>query len=509
YLRAYGPAPLAGIKDYTRYRWEEVQSLVDAVEEAGTVVRVLVHGKGEGEMYVLAEELPALRETPATGSTDPARVLSIMDPWTQPLWAQYSARWGDGWYFPIVKDGDLIGMAEVWEMSGCVEVRELDLNTPELLPEVLGAVDRMMQFYRTRGYEIVRVVRALTKEVPALESVEPFLDAGYARLGDFLAKGEIVPREFDRSRLLAYTFTCQGLHPDRPFATAEAAATALLGLRSDFASRLRVREFTPVERLHRRGVLANGLGIPDYLTYCTEADLMLFKRAKDVPLTKEMRQVLRAVRDNEPLSRSRLLALSPLGYTATTRAVKALYGGCHLTRATDNRYRTVRDLRIPVEEARKAVLRRAAESLGVFSAEALANFLRFEFNMAETRRLLRELEREGRLVKGFFARGERTVYWMLKEGLDEIDALTFTRSFVLSPLDNLALFLRSEIGPRWRMGGHVFVIFDGTEMVAAFTAKRRKNALLVVKFEGDAAARKVLDRFEEENELEVGEHVDR
>ena len=509
FLRAYGPAPLSSVKEHTRYHWDETQALMDALEEAGTVVRVLVSGKGEGEMYVLADELAGVRETPPTGATDPARILSILDPWTQGLWAQYSARWGEGWFFPIVKDGDLVGMAEIWEMSGCVEVREIDLNSPDLLPEVLGAVDRMMEFHRTRGYEIVRLVRAFNKEVPALETVKPFLDAGYARLGDFLAKGEIVPREFDKSQLLAYVFRCQGLDPDRPFDTAEAAATALLGLRSDFAARLRVREFTSLERLHRRGALSKGLGIPDFYTYCTESDLTLFKRAKNAALTKEMRQVLHVIRDNEPISRPRLLAMSSLGYTGTTRALKALYEGCHVTRAADNRYRTVRDLRIPVEEARKAVLRRAAESLGVFSAEALANFLRFEFNMAETRRLLRELEREGRLVKGFFARGERTVYWMLKEGVEEIDRVSFGRSFVLSPLDNLAIFLRSEIGPRWRMGGHVFVIFDGTEMVAAFTAKRRKASLSIVKFEGDAAARKVLERFEEENELEVGEHVDR
>jgi len=145
--------------------------------------------------------------------------------------------------------------------------------------------------------------------------------------------------------------------------------------------------------------------------------------------------------------------------------LKKLYEGSQVTRGPDNRYRSVRDLRIPVDEARKAVMRRTAESLGVFSAEAIANFARFEFNMAETRKLLRELEREGRLVKGFFARGERTVYWMLKEGLDEIEKLKFDRTFVLSPLDNLALFLRSEVGQRWRMGGHVFVIFQGTEMV--------------------------------------------
>jgi len=228
-----------------------------------------------------------------------------------------------------------------------------------------------------------------------------------------------------------------------------------------------------------------------------------------VPLAKEMRQVLSVVRDNEPISRPRVLALSPLGFTATTRALKKLYEGCYIIRTPDNRYRTVRDLRVPVDEARKAVLRRTAESLGVFTAEALANFLRFEFTMAETRRLLRELEREGRLVKGFFARGERTVYWMLKEGMDVIEGLTFDRTFVLSPLDNLIQFLRTDIGQRWRMGGHVFVIFQGAEMVAAFTARRRKTSLSIVKFEGDAAARKVLEEFEEENELEVGEHVDR
>src|SRR2546428_9528138 len=207
-------------------------------------------------MYVLADELSGVRETPPTGATDPARILSILDPWTQGLWAQYSARWGEGWFFPIVKDGDLVGMAEIWEMSGCLEIRELDLNTPDLLPETLRAVDRMMEFYRDRGYEIVRLVRAFNKEVPALETVKPFLDAGYARLGDFLAKGEIVPREFDKSQLLAYVFRCQGLDPDRPFDTAEAAATALLGLRSDFAARLRVPGFTSLEQLHRRGAMS-------------------------------------------------------------------------------------------------------------------------------------------------------------------------------------------------------------------------------------------------------------
>ncbi len=508
FLRACGPAPLSGVRDYAHFKWDEVQVLMDRLEEAGKVVRILVSGRGEGEMYVLPEELDALRATPATGASDPVRILSILDPWTQQLWAQYAARWGEGWYFPVVKDGDLVGMAEIWELSGCIEIRGLDLNAPELLPGFLEAVDRMMEYYRPRGWEIVRITRAFEKAVPELDSVKPFLQAGYVRLGDFLAKGDIVPRDYEKAQLLAYLFRCQGLDPEAPFPDPVKAAGALLGLRSDFATRLRVKEPAPLERLHRRGDLSRGLGIPDYWTYCTEADLMLFRRAKAVPLTKEMRQVLAVVRQNEPVSRSRLLALSPLGFTATTRALRKLHAGTHVTRAVDNRYRTVKELKIPVAEARRAVLRRAAESLGVFSAESLAMLTRFEYTMGETRRLLREFEREGWLVKGFFARGERTVMWMLREGLDRIDDLSFHRQFVLTPLDNLFQVLRSDIVARWRMG-YCYVVFDGTEMVAAFKARRRKYALQVTEFEGDPEARKILDEFEETNGLEVGEHVDR
>ncbi|MEK6912169.1 MAG: hypothetical protein AABX36_05150, partial [Candidatus Thermoplasmatota archaeon] len=129
-------------------------------------------------------------------------------------------------------------------------------------------------------------------------------------------------------------------------------------------------------------------------------------------------------------------------------------------------------------------------------------------NMAEVRRLLREFEKEGWLVKGFFARGERTVYWMLKEGLDAMDDLSFDRPFVLTPQDNLILFLREAIVERWHMG-MCYVIFDGTEMVAAFKAKRRKTSLAVTEYEGDPAARRILEEFEDQNEIEVGEHVER
>jgi len=508
FLAAYGPVPFSGIREWARFEWDELERLMDRLEQDGVVARILVTGKAESEMYVLAEDLPALRKLAGKPGTDPMRVLSLLDPWTQPLWAQVASRYGEGWFFPLVKDGELVGMAEIWEMSGCIEVRELDLASPELLDEAIAALTRMMTFYAMRGVDVLRVTRFQAKNVPEVEDLSHWLRAGFIRFSDFLAYGPIVPRDFDPKDLLAFALTKQGVALDSRFADPIAAAKALGGLRSDFAARLRVKEFRPLERLHRGRLLAKGLAIPEYWTYCTEEDLGLYKGAKATRLTKDMKATLRIIREEGPISRQRLLILSDLSRPTTTAALRKLYEGLHVTRDSDNRYRPVADLKIGRDDARREVLRRIIRSLGVTSAEALAAYTRFEYNMGETRLRLREFVAEGWLVKGFLARGERTVMWAVKDGLDNIGQADFRRKFVLTPQDNLFLYLREAIVDKFHMGS-CYVVFDGPEMVAAFKARRRKWELLVTEFQGEPAARRIVEAWEAENELAVEEQVDR
>src|SRR5207247_10850605 len=129
------------------------------------------------------------------------------------------------------------------------------------------------------------------------------------------------------------------------------------------------------------------------------------------------------------------------------------------------------------DDGRREVLRRIIRSLGVTSAEALAAYTRFEYNMGGTRLRLREFEAEGWLVKGFLARGERTVMWAVKDGLEEIDQAEFRRKFVLTPQDNLFLYLRESIVDKFHLGS-CYVVFDGPDMVAAFNVRRRKLEIL-------------------------------
>jgi len=269
-----------------------------------------------------------------------------------------------------------------------------------------------------------------------------------------------------------------------------------------------VKEFVPLERLHRQGLIAKGLAIPEYWSYLLEDDLRLYKAAKATRLAKDEKHVLRIVQEEGPISRQRVLALSDLGYPSTTAALRKLYQGNYVTRDASNRYRVVPDAKITREEARKEVLRRIIRSLGVTSAEALAAYTRFEFNMGDTRARLREFEREGWLTKGFLARGERTVYWVLKEEVDRIEDMTFRRKFVLTPMDNLFLYLRQDIVNRFH-SGYCYVVFDGTEMIASFKARRRKTEFMITEFEGDPEARRIVDAWQDENELAVHEEVDR
>src|SRR3989454_39949 len=508
FLASYGPVPFSGIREWARFEWDELERLVDRLEEQGLVTRILVTGKAEGEMYVLAEDLPALRKASGNADSDPVRGLSLLDTWTHPFSARVASRYGEGWFFPLVQDGDLVGMAEIWEMSGCIEVRELDLMSPDLLKEAIDGLTRMMAFYSLRGVDVLRVTRFQGKAVPEAEDLSHWTRAGFLRFSDFLAHGPIVSQDFDPQDLVAFALTKQGVALESRFADPIAAAKALGGLRSDFAARLRVKDFRPLDRLHRNGLLSKGLAIPEYWTYCSEDDLGLFKAAKGTRLTKDMKTVLKLIEEEGPISRQRLLVLSDLSRPSTATALKNLYEGLHVTRDADNRYRLVPDLKIGREEARREVLRRIIRSVGVTSAESLAACTRFEYNMGETRQRLREFEREGWLTKGFLARGERTEMWILKDDLDRIEQLGFRRKFVLTPMDNLFLYLREAIVSKFHMG-YCYVVFDGSEMVAAFKARRRKWQLMVTEFQGDPAARRIVDLWESENELAVEEQVDR
>ena len=94
----------------------------------------------------------------------------------------------------------------------------------------------------------------------------------------------------------------------------------------------------------------------------------------------------------------------------------------------NKRVRLVPPSTLSVPEARKEIVRHCFRNFGLFTAENLARFIRYELPMKELRSTLAELERDGFLVKGFLVDGDENVHWAMREDLGRIGKVKTTET---------------------------------------------------------------------------------
>ena len=501
FLAAHGPVPFYAITAYSGFSPDEVRNALRSI-----ATRTITVGDLQTEMYIMEDE--AERLDAYVPREEGTKILSLYDPAVQPLWAEIASRYGDGWVFPILSGGRLVGAVEKWNMSGCVEVRALDLDMPELLPEALRALDQLMTYYRPWGYDLVRLREVLGKGIPELpEEVVKVLEVeGWARVGEVYAKGRFVPEAFPQDAVISYVLRKQGVEKGTKFPNMLLAIKALGGLRSDAEAFLRSKVKVPLKKLHEQGMLVRVQAIPEFVTYTTKDFASLFMKAKGVEMDKDMIALLRIVEDLGTVSRRRLFDLSPVGERRTQDAMRKLYVGTRLYLDGANRFRAVPEVDIPQHEAQKEVIRLLFRNFGLMSAENLARFIKFEMRMREIRQILGELEDEGYLTKGFLVQGDETVHWMLKKEVGRIGPLA-KEEFVLTPMDNLSYFLQPQI--RERYGTWCYVAFRGPEMVGAFKAKKKAKDLFLYELVGGPEIKKMVVKHVRELGMTIREPDDR
>lgn len=488
YLRAHGPVSIYAITSATQFPIADVQRILADLD-----VETITVGESREEMYLFEDELPRLAETSRTDGG--MRIVSLHDPAVQSMWASIAARFGDRWIYPIVADGRLVGGAEKWNMSGCIEVRELDLDDPSLLPRALDALDEFMRFYAMMGYELVRLREVLGTSPEKLpEETAAVLRAhGYHLLGDMYVKGKMVCEHHPWQDLLSYVLSKQRIETRHRYPNVVEAVKAMGGLRSDAAAALRCRMRIPLKKMFEMGFLVKVQAIPDYVTYTSLEFAALCRRAKDRQVTADMATLLRMVRESKPMSRQQLFDRSPLGHRATYDAMKELNNGTFIYIDQNKRVRAVPELDISAWEARKEVVRHLFRNYGVFTAENLQRYMKYELSMRDLRAVLADLEEEGFLVKGFLLDGDDTVRWLLAEDAGRIGPAAVTEQFVLSPEDNLHSYLQPWI--KQRLGGSYYsLIMDGPRVIGSFRGKVKAKDIELQEFVGDVEARAVLTR---------------
>lgn len=481
-IRAYGPIPSSSLRFVTGLSADQSEA---AAAEVGAVT-ILV-GEGQTPMLVMPDELPALAAVPEQGGG--IRVLSLSDPDIGSKWAEITSRYGDKWVYPLARGDDVVGALEMWEMAGVLDIRGMDMDSPDMLPEVLDAVDGIMGFYRQRGLEIVRIREVLGKDAADLDEATAgtLASHGYHLVNGFYAKGAFVPWTTSEDLLVASAIRRQHIARRDRFADVGHLLSVRGYIRGDQETICRVRDQSGFKKqLEGTGALKTSL-MPSYTGYATRSEASLYRAAKGAQLSEPAKAVLGMIRRDQPVSKRTILDSSPYSDEVTSDALGELVKATAVAQDTDSLYVEVPDSGMPRGEALRQVAMHHFRDFGSFSADMMSAFL--ECRMSETREVLADLEADGLIVKGFFAEGDPTLRWMPAEDVGR-DPLGFAETFVLNSQDNLSLYLRPRI--KAFSGSARTVVMQGTEIIGSFKGKVCMSGAKIEDFEGTDRARRVL-----------------
>ena len=482
-IRAFGPVPVTSV----RYIVSVPDGDIDAAAERVGAVRILV-GPGQAAMYIMKDELPKLNSPGA--APEETRVLSLFDPDLGSKWAEISARYGDRWIYPVMKGSRVIGAMEIWEMSGAIEVRSVDVDSPDLLADALGAMDRLMGYFKMKGTDIVRVREVLGSDAAELppEIAEIMRSCGYVFVNGFWAKGRFSERVMTRSEALSLVFRRQRLAKDSRYPTLQDLLDARGYIRSDQELVPRVTARSSLKKYADRGAVVKGNLMPPFIGYARPELMKVFRAAKQAERTEEMKHVEKIVKERGPIDKKELRYRSRLSYDSTTEAVSDLMKASMVCQDSDGYYRWVPDTEDPESAAEEIALLHLRD-FGIFSADMMARFLGLK--MWRTRKVLGALEARGEVVKGFFIEGDPTLYWMPAEDADA-PAEPFDGTFILNTQDNLSFYLREDI--RKACGSSVSTVWKGTEIIGHFKGKITPDGAKVDDFEGTDEAKALIEK---------------
>jgi ATP-dependent Lhr-like helicase len=479
YVRAYGPIAPAALS----YVFEmPPQRVLEVLGEIGAVL--VYEADNPNSMYVMPDELPKLADP---GPPDDRVVVrSLYDPYLSNMWMLLSSRFGEKWVYPVTRGPRLIGGLEIWEMSGCVEVRGMDLDGPEHLPGVLDALDRMMEFFGMKGTDLIRVREVMGADAAELgaEAAAAMSAAGYSLVNGFYAKGRFTPRTMTESEGLDYVFFRQRAASDRRYASVSAAVKGRGYIRNDQEIMTRVGQRATVEKELDRGELVKMMLSPSFVGYTTREFAKLYRDSKDEGEDCDSNAVLAMIRSRQPISKKEIVANSPFSEERTMGILSGLHERSALCQDEDQYYSVVPSGGMDRGEALKRIVKMHFEDFGMFSAEALSRFM--GTGMAQTRRILAELEREGFLIKGFLLEGDATLRWMLASD-EGFKAPEFKEMLLLNSQDNLHFYLRESI--KRKIGSSDCVVFDGTEIIGQFKGRVDAGKAKVEDFSGSDKAR--------------------
>ncbi|MFH0815741.1 MAG: ATP-dependent helicase [Methanobacteriota archaeon] len=499
YVRSFGPATVRQLERLLRAERISLDATLSALVASGKVRSFAV--SGEKELYYVAEE--DFESLGKLKPDDEVRVLSILDPFTLHFSREIEARWGEGWYYPIFKGTRPCGIVELWEMSGRVEVRNVELEPPVTMAEVLAALEKISTYFDAMHMDTMTVAGAQGKLVVDMteKETQPFLDAGFAKAQSWLAKGIDTERVLTLDEFVSFLLWRQGLAPQTRFSSIGELDETLVGLRSEDEAMARLS--SPPRGLSFKTVngLNLGFGIPNVMMWLTEESARRYRDALQEPETPAERTVIRALRRSGGMGRKALVE-GLMGGASGREALNRMFRKCMVMRNSFGRYVAVPGLPGDRAEARKWLVERMVRNFVVACPESISVYTGSEIGAPEARGHLHTLRSEGKLAKGFLL-GEDSAspwmpnsipYWMPAEFASK-PVPGVEGDMLIGPgwKDRVSHYLRPWVQQKLGLGS-AYLVFTGGRLVGGFVGRKVGGGVRVKKFSGNEEAWQVARR---------------
>ena len=489
-IRGQGPIREMEIRSQTGF-WD---INLDAIAESIGAVRIVV-GDASNQMYVMSDEIPLMEKNQEL--LEKTHVMSVFDPYVQPLWAELASKYGEGWFYPIVQRGSIAGVAEIWVMASCLEVRQLNLSENADISSVLSALRAVRSLYAQYGLDILRIREINAVSVDDLDAavLRQCEGASFSRINGMLVIGNVIRQSFNRKKLSS--FALQRQHIEQQFSDVREAINFMIGLRNNYEAMLRIKRVLSLDFEQKERRLLLGQIVPEHAAY-TDAKWMSVCRAARIKRTgKVENHVYEIVETYQPVGVKQILQYSNMSKASTRSALRTLFRKSMVAIDGNKQYVAVRTEAIDRDAALRTIVIQLFRQFGVFTAEQLARMLKSSLGMRQLRELLSEMENEGTLAKGYLEKGSDTLYWILADDVTSLKKAEFRRRFIATQDDRIVAYFAEEV--RSKLGiGSSNLIFDGPEVVGAFKGRIKENEVRVDRFEGEESIREMLQELASE-----------
>ncbi len=466
YLGANAPASFQILRRMLRIYRREITLALDSLEKEGKIQQVYVIGQTKELRYILSGQLDGIKETEMVENK--TRIVSLTDPYVYRFISEIRMRYGDGWFYPVIRNKRVVGIVNAWKRSDSFEIRSVDVfeemeQNEEFVNEFVDALEEFFRFHQILGTTILKVTSLFKKEIkdlnPGIQKV--FRERGFRRIHSWFVKGDILGRSYEQRDLVNYIMYRQY------FIWPEMVAT-----QDKFS------------------------------------DDKLIPLLKDKTLDKSMKRILAVIPPSRKVSRAEILSLVGLEQELLDSALKDLEDMGYLARTGQAFSRRERVTTISKEEAEKELVKNRLREFGILNIANLHKYLRANFTLRRIKEVLETLIREEEVDQGYFVKGDEKLYYILKGEERQILRKTFRSNAVVNPEARLYRALAPIISMTFPMKNPGLIFLRG-KICGAFLINEDKSTTKTLHIDLYDEGQEVLqDHFRGKklifNEIELG-----